>query len=80
MNFKLPWSGKDSHKDDPFWDFFIDTAPADLTNTVTELMRNLWSPFSRVGPPTIWEGRAAHIMGLVRTDVATPMANDEFTG
>ena len=40
MNFKLPGSAKDSHKDDPFWDFFINTAPADLTNTVTELMRN----------------------------------------
>ena len=38
MAFKLPWLGKDSHRDDPYWDFFINTAPADLTNTVTELM------------------------------------------
>jgi len=37
---KFHLSGKDSHRDDPFWDFFINTAPADLTNTVTELMRN----------------------------------------
>jgi len=37
---KFPWSGKDSHKDDPFWEFFINTPPADLTNTVTELIRN----------------------------------------
>jgi choline monooxygenase len=46
---------------------------------VTELMRNLRSPFFSVGPPTTWEGRAAHIMKLVRDDVATPLAPDEFT-
>ena len=46
---------------------------------VTELMRNLRSPFFRVGPATTWEGRAAHIMRLVRDDVATPLAADEFT-
>lgn len=48
------------------------------TDMVTELMRNLRSPFYRVGPPTIWEGRAAHMMKLVREDVATPLAPDEF--
>lgn len=37
--FKLPWFGKDSHKNDPYWDFFINTAPADLANTVTEMIR-----------------------------------------
>ncbi|MEA3183553.1 MAG: hypothetical protein QOJ74_30, partial [Ilumatobacteraceae bacterium] len=50
------------------------------TTMVTELMRNLRSPFFRVGPPTTWEGRAAHVMQLVRSDVATPLAADEFTG
>ena len=40
MALKFPWSGKNSHKDDPFWEFFINTPPADLTNTVTELIRN----------------------------------------
>jgi len=50
------------------------------TDMVTELMRNLRSPFYRVGPPTSWEGRAAHIMRLVRDDVATPLAPDEFEG
>ncbi|MGZ7023376.1 MAG: SRPBCC family protein, partial [Ilumatobacteraceae bacterium] len=49
------------------------------TTMVTELMRNLRSPFCRVGPPTTWEGRAAHIMKLVRADVSTPLAADEFT-
>jgi hypothetical protein len=38
--FKLPWLGKNSHKDDPYWDFFINTPPADLANTVSEMIRN----------------------------------------
>ena len=37
---KFPWSRKDVHDDVPYWDFFINTPPADLTNTVTELIRN----------------------------------------
>ena len=37
---KFPWSRQDTHSDDPYWDFFIKTPPADLTNTVTELIRN----------------------------------------
>jgi choline monooxygenase len=48
------------------------------TDMVTRLMANLRSPFYRVGPPTTWEGRAAHVMRLVRADVATPLAADEF--
>jgi len=38
---KLPWPGRNSHKDDPYWDFFINTPPADLANTVTEMIRNV---------------------------------------
>jgi Reductive dehalogenase subunit len=37
---KIPWFGKESHKNDPYWDFFINTPPADLANTVTEMIRN----------------------------------------
>ncbi|HEX5604913.1 MAG TPA: hypothetical protein VFY96_00265 [Candidatus Binatia bacterium] len=37
--FKFPWFGKDSHKNDPYWDFFINTPPADLANTVIEMIR-----------------------------------------
>ena len=48
------------------------------TDMVTVLMGNLRSPFYRVGPPTTWEGRAAHVMKLVRADVATPLVPDEF--
>lgn len=36
----LPWLGKNSRKDDPYWDLFINTPPADLANTVTEMIRN----------------------------------------
>jgi choline monooxygenase len=50
------------------------------TDMVTVLMENLRSPFYRVGPPTAWEGRAAHVMRTIRADVATPLAPDEFDG
>ena len=50
------------------------------TEMVTVLMENLRSPFYRVGPPTTWEGRAAHVMKLVREDLAQPLADDEFDG
>lgn len=50
------------------------------TDMVTILMQNLRSPFYRVGPPTTWEGRAAHVMSQIREDVATPLAPDEFVG
>jgi hypothetical protein len=45
---KFPWSRKDAHRDDPYWDFFISTPPADLTNTVTELLR--YAPTGNVFP------------------------------
>lgn len=36
----LPWRRKNTHKDDPYWDFFINTPAADLANTVTDMIRN----------------------------------------
>jgi hypothetical protein len=36
----IPWRTKDTYKDDPYWDFFINTPAADLANTVTEMIRN----------------------------------------
>jgi hypothetical protein len=38
--FRLPGLRRDPHKNDPYWDFFINTPPADLANTVTDLIRN----------------------------------------
>ena len=37
--FKFLGFGKNSHKNDPYWDFFINTPPADLANTVIEMIR-----------------------------------------
>ena len=39
MTFRLPWSKKNSRRDDPYWEFFINTPPADLGNMVTEMIR-----------------------------------------
>jgi len=35
----LPWGGRDNHTKDPYWEFFINTMPADLENSATEMMR-----------------------------------------
>ena len=51
---------------------------AEDTSMVTLLMENLRSPFYRVGPASVWEGRAAHLMQLIRADVAEPLTPDEF--
>jgi len=66
--FKLPWSGKHSHRDDPYWDFFINKAPADLTNTVTELMRkapagNIFPTKAELHTPEI---TASHVKGMAQ--------------
>ncbi|MGH7827659.1 MAG: hypothetical protein ACREQ7_21090 [Candidatus Binatia bacterium] len=37
---KVQWPGKDSREEDPYWDSFINAPPADLANTVTEMIRN----------------------------------------
>lgn len=68
MSFKLPWPGKDSHRDDPYWDFFINTAPADLTNTVTELIRkapagNIFPTKAELHTPEI---TASHVKGMAQ--------------
>jgi hypothetical protein len=39
-SLKIPWLGKESHANDPYWEFFINAPPADLANTVTEMVRN----------------------------------------
>jgi hypothetical protein len=68
VSFKLPWSSKDNHKDDPYWDFFVNTPPADRANTVIELIRN--APAGNVFPtktelhtPAI---TASHVKGMAQ--------------
>jgi len=66
--FKLPWSDKDPHRDDPYWDFFINTPPADLTNTVTKLIRN--APAGNIFPTKAElhspEITANHVKGMAQ--------------
>lgn len=66
MAFKFPWPAKDSHRDDPFWDFFVNSAPADRANTVIELMRN--APAGNIFPTKAElhtpEITATHVKGM----------------
>ncbi len=68
MNFKLPWSAEDNHKDDPYWDFFVNQAPADRTNTVIELIRN--APAGNIFPTKAElhtpEITASHVKGMAQ--------------
>ena len=65
---KLPWRTKDSHKDDPYWDFFINTPAADLANTVTEMIRN--APDGNVFPTKAElhtpEITSSHVKGMAQ--------------
>lgn len=68
MAFKFPWSAKDTHKNDPYWDFFINTAPVDRTNTVIELIRN--APAGNIFPHKTElhtpEITASHVKGMAQ--------------
>jgi hypothetical protein len=66
--FKLPGLKRDPHKNDPYWDFFINTPPADLANTVTDLIRN--APPGNVFPTKADihtpEITSSHLKGMAR--------------
>jgi hypothetical protein len=36
---KLPWRRSDRRRDDPYWDFFINTPPADPANSILDVIR-----------------------------------------
>jgi hypothetical protein len=65
---KFPWLEKDTHKDDPYWDIFINTPAADLTNTVTEMIRN--APEGNVFPTKAElhtpEITSSHVKGMAQ--------------
>ena len=65
---KIPWIGKDAHKDDPYWDFFINAPPADLANTATEMIRN--APEGNVFPTKAElhtpEITSSHVKGMAQ--------------
>ena len=68
MAIRLPWSGKDTHKDDPFWDFFVNTPAADPTNSVIELIRN--APAGNIFPTKAElhtpEITSSHVKGMAQ--------------
>jgi hypothetical protein len=91
--FKFPWLGKDSHKNDPYWNFFINTPPADLANTVTEMIRK--APDGSVFPtkaelhtPEITSSHVkgmaeyfgAELVGIAKLDYVSPFPPGEGKG
>jgi hypothetical protein len=72
--FKIPWVGEDSHKDDPYWDFFINTPPADLANTVTEMIRsapegNVFPTKAELHTPDITSSHVKELATYLGTDL-----------
>ena len=71
---KIPWVGKDSHKDDPYWDFFINTPPVDLANTVTEMIRsapdgNVFPTKAELHTPEITSSHVKELARYLGTDL-----------
>jgi hypothetical protein len=66
--FNLPWLKRDSRDDDPYWDFFIRTPPADLANCVPEMIRgategNVFPTKADIHTPEI---TSSHVKELAR--------------
>jgi hypothetical protein len=66
--------GKDSREDDPYWDFFINTPPADLANTVTEMIRsapegNVFPTKAELHTPDITSSHVKELARYLGTDL-----------
>jgi hypothetical protein len=64
----IPWRKRDSQDDDPYWDFFIKTPPADLANCVPEMIRgaaegNVFPTKADIHTPEI---TSSHVKELAR--------------
>jgi len=71
---KIPWLGKGSREDDPYWDFFINTPPADLANTVTEMIRsapegNVFPTRAELHTPDISSSHVKELARYLGTDL-----------
>ena len=71
---KIPWPEKDSREDDPYWDFFINTPPADLANTVTEMIRsapegNVFPTRAELHTPEITSSHVKELARYLGTDL-----------
>jgi hypothetical protein len=86
LNF--PWLRKESRDNDPYWDFFINTPPADLSNYVTEMMRrapegNVFPTTADIHTPEITAGHVkelarylgADLVGIAKLDRDAPSAS-----
>jgi len=72
--FKIPWPGKSSRENDPYWDFFIHTPPADLANTVTEMIRsapegNIFPTKAELHTPDITSSHVKELASYLGTDL-----------
>jgi len=80
----FPWSKRNSHRDDPYWNFFINTPPADLGNTVTEMIRkapegNIFPAKTELHTPEITTSHVkgmAEYFGAALTGIARLDVND----
>jgi epoxyqueuosine reductase len=86
LNF--PSLRKDSRDKDPYWDFFINTPAADLSNYVTEMMRrapegNVFPTKADIHSPEITAGHVkelarylgADLVGIAKLDPDVPAAS-----
>jgi hypothetical protein len=87
---KLPWPGKEA-ADDPYWDFYLNAAPNDVRNAVTDLVRR--APEGAVNPakadihtPEIMASHVkelarflgAELVGIVRLDPASAATEEPY--
>lgn len=77
---RIPWRRTSSRSPstqlrDPYWDFFINTAPADLANSVTELIRrspegNVFPTKADIHTPEITSSHVKELARYLRADLA----------
>jgi len=81
----IPWpKGDSSHKDDPYWEFFINHPPVDLENSATEMMRrapegNVYPTKSELHTPEITSSHVkelAHYLGADLVGIARLELNE----
>jgi hypothetical protein len=78
----LPWPG--GRPADPYWDFFINTPPADLENSVVEMIRkapegNIFPAKADLHTPEITAGHVKELATYLGADlIGITRGNDEF--
>jgi hypothetical protein len=82
---KLLWARAGSRKNDPYWDFFINTPPADIANTVTEMIRsaregNVFPTKAELHTPEITSSHVKELARYLGADLVgiASLSNDEY--